>query len=107
MTDTTIRVGVVGAGANTRSMHIPKLKAIAGVEIVSVANRSRASSEQVAQEFGIPQVYDHWWELIAAPGRRTSAGASAGPQTLRCVIPNWVGTCQASRGVGHSASVAS
>lgn len=67
MTDTTIRVGVVGAGANTRSMHIPKLKAIAGVEIVSVANRSRASSAQVAQEFGIPQVYDHWWELIAAP----------------------------------------
>ena len=67
MTDNTIRVGVVGAGANTRSMHIPKLKAIPGVEIVSVCNRSRASSEQVAQEFGIPNVYDHWWELIAAP----------------------------------------
>ena len=67
MTDNTIRVGIVGAGANTRSMHIPKLKAIPGVEIVSVCNRSRASSEQVAQEFGIPNVYDYWWELIAAP----------------------------------------
>ena len=65
MTEQTIRVGVVGAGANTRLHHIPKLQAISGVEVVSVANRSRASSERVAQEFNIPQVYDHWWDLIA------------------------------------------
>ena len=38
----TIRVGVVGAGANTRLHHIPKLKKIDGVEIASVVNRSRA-----------------------------------------------------------------
>ncbi len=62
-----IRVGVVGAGANTTLMHIPKLQAIAGVEIVSVCNRSRQSSERVAAQFSIPNVYDHWWELIAAP----------------------------------------
>src|SRR5438128_5810008 len=67
MTENTIRVGVVGAGGNTKLMHIPKLKAIPGVEIVSVCNRSRASSERVAQEFGIPTIYDHWWEVIAAP----------------------------------------
>ena len=66
MTDQTIRVGVVGAGANTRLHHIPKLQAIPGVEVVSVANRSRESSERVAQEFKLPQVYDHWWDLIAA-----------------------------------------
>ena len=66
MPQKTIRVGVVGAGGNTVKMHIPKLQAIPGVEIVSVSNRSRASSERVAQQFGIPTVYDHWWELIAA-----------------------------------------
>jgi predicted dehydrogenase len=66
MTNETIRVGVVGAGANTKLHHIPKLQAIAGVEIVSVCNRSRESSERVAQEFNIPKVYDHWWELVAA-----------------------------------------
>jgi predicted dehydrogenase len=66
MTNETIRVGVVGAGANTRLHHIPKLQAISGVEVVSVCNRSRESSERVAQEFNIPQVYDHWWELIEA-----------------------------------------
>ncbi|MGE3778858.1 MAG: Gfo/Idh/MocA family protein, partial [Pirellulaceae bacterium] len=64
---TTIRVGVIGAGANTRLHHIPKLQRIAGVEVVSVCNRSRASSEQVARDFGISQVYDRWEDLIAAP----------------------------------------
>lgn len=66
MSNETIRIGVVGAGANTRLHHIPKLQAIAGVEVVSVCNRSRESSERVAQEFGIEQVYDHWWELVDA-----------------------------------------
>ena len=60
----TIRIGVVGAGANTRLHHIPKLKKIAGVEIAAVVNRTRASSERVAQEFGIPRVHDHWQALV-------------------------------------------
>jgi predicted dehydrogenase len=62
-----IRVGIVGAGTNTRARHIPGLRAIEGVEIVSVCNRNRASSEQVAQRFDIPKVYDSWQELVAAP----------------------------------------
>ncbi len=66
MNQDTIRIGIIGAGQNTKKMHIPGLKAIEGVEIVSVCNRSRASSERVAQEYNIPQVYDTWSELIAA-----------------------------------------
>ena len=62
----TVRVGVVGAGANTRGRHIPGLLAIEGVEVVSVCNRSLDSSERVAAHFGIPRVYRHWWELVAA-----------------------------------------
>ena len=64
----TIRIGVVGAGANTRLHHIPKLKKIGGVEIACVANRSRASSERVAQEFGIPRVHDHWQDVVNDSG---------------------------------------
>ena len=64
----TIRVGVVGAGGNTRLHHIPKLKKIEGVEIASVVNRSRESSERVAQEFGIERVHDTWQELVNDPG---------------------------------------
>ena len=64
----TLRIGIVGAGGNTRRHHIPKLKKIEGVEIVALANRSRASSERVAQEFGIARVHDHWQQLVNDPG---------------------------------------
>lgn len=67
MTVDTIRVGVIGAGANTRLHHIPKLRAQAGVEVVGVCNRSRESSSRVAAEFDIPRVYDHWTEAIEDP----------------------------------------
>jgi predicted dehydrogenase len=61
-----IRIGVVGAGNNTRKHHIPKLQAIDGVSVVSVANRSLDSSQNVAGQFGIPKVYEHWQELVNA-----------------------------------------
>jgi len=40
MTNQTIRVGFIGAGANTRLHHLPKLRAQAGVGPVAVAHRS-------------------------------------------------------------------
>lgn len=60
----TIRVGLIGAGANTRSKHIPGLKAQEDVEIIGVANRSRESGQKAADEFGIDRVYDNWLELL-------------------------------------------
>jgi predicted dehydrogenase len=66
MSASVIRVGVVGAGGNTRLRHIPGLQAIPGVEVVSVANRTRESSEQAARQFGIPKVYDTWRDLVEA-----------------------------------------
>ena len=65
-TDTRIRVGVVGAGGNTQDRHIPGLQEIDGVEVVSVANRTRESGQRVAERFGIARVYDRWEELVAA-----------------------------------------
>jgi predicted dehydrogenase len=63
-----LRVGVIGAGANTRLMHIPRLQAIDGVEIAAVCNRSRESSERVATEFGIPRVAGSVEEIFGDPG---------------------------------------
>lgn len=63
----SLRVGVVGAGGNTRLHHIPKLQAIDGVEVVSVANRSRESGQRVADQFGIDRVHDDWAGLLADP----------------------------------------
>lgn len=61
-----IRIGIVGAGANTRTMHIPCFQALEGVEITAVCNRSRASSEKVAAEFGIPITFDDWKKLVSS-----------------------------------------
>jgi predicted dehydrogenase len=67
MTERTIRVGFVGAGANTRRHHIPKLRAQPGVELVAVANRTKESSERVARELGIARVHADWRELVRTP----------------------------------------
>ena len=64
MVEDIIRIGYVGAGANTRLRHLPGFAAIDGVENVSVANRSRESSQRVADEFGLSTVYDSWIDLI-------------------------------------------
>jgi predicted dehydrogenase len=67
MKEKPIRIGIIGAGKNARMRHIPNLQAIEAVEIIAVCNRSRASSERVAEELNILKVYDKWWELVAAP----------------------------------------
>jgi len=67
MSDKAIRVGFIGAGANTRKHHLPKLKAQPGVELVAVANRSKESGEKVAREFGIGRVHASWQEIVNAP----------------------------------------
>ena len=66
MADETIRIGFVGAGANTRLRHIPGFKAMPGVELVSVANRSRESGQRIADEYGLQTVYEDWVDLIEA-----------------------------------------
>ena len=64
MASETIRVGIIGAGRNTKSRHIPGLQTIDGVEIIGVCNRSQESSQKVADEFGISKIYDHWKDVI-------------------------------------------
>ena len=67
MAQETVKVGIIGAGGNTRSKHIPGLQAIDDVEIVGVCNRSQESSQRVADAFGIPKTYDNWQDAIADP----------------------------------------
>ena len=67
MAQQTVKVGIIGAGGNTRSKHIPGLQAIEGVEIVGVCNRSQESSQRVADAFGIPKTYDNWQDAIGDP----------------------------------------
>ncbi|MFH1497766.1 MAG: Gfo/Idh/MocA family oxidoreductase [Verrucomicrobiota bacterium] len=62
-----LRIGFVGAGGNTRLRHLPGFAAISGVGLTAVANRSVASSEAVAREFGIGRVESDWRAIVDAP----------------------------------------
>jgi predicted dehydrogenase len=63
----TLRVGLIGAGANTRLRHIPGLRALPDVEIVAVCNRLQSSTVAAAREFGIPRTHERWEALVADP----------------------------------------
>jgi predicted dehydrogenase len=62
-----LRIGILGAGANTRLRHIPGLQASDGVEVVAVCNRSLESGQRVADEFGIPRVEREPDAVFSAP----------------------------------------
>ena len=61
----TIRVGIVGLGANTRLRHVPGLRACRDVEITGVCNRSEASTAKAASEMEIAKTFQRWQDLIA------------------------------------------
>jgi predicted dehydrogenase len=62
-----LRVGLIGAGANTRLRHVPGLRAVPQVEIVAVCNRRPESTRAAAREFGIPRTFDAWEDLVREP----------------------------------------
>src|ERR1017187_555331 len=62
-----IRIGLIGAGANTRLRHIPGLLAIDGVEIAAICNRRPESTQAIAREFKVPRPFETWEQLVADP----------------------------------------
>jgi len=58
------RIGVVGAGRTSRQRNIPNLLAIPEVELVAVCNARPETAHQVASEFGIAEVVDHWTSMV-------------------------------------------
>ena len=60
----TIRVGVIGFGANTRLRHAPGLLACPNVTLEAVCNRSLESAQKAAQEYNIAKVYESWQKVV-------------------------------------------
>src|SRR5215472_6819030 len=67
MAQSPLRIGLIGAGANTRSRHIPGLRALPDVEIVAVCNRRPESTAAAAREHGIPRMHERWEHLVGDP----------------------------------------
>lgn len=59
-----IRIGVIGAGTNTKLKHIPGFQSIDGVTVDVICNRSEASSRKAADEFGVGRIANNWQEVI-------------------------------------------
>ncbi|MQA91927.1 MAG: hypothetical protein GEU90_17185 [Gemmatimonas sp.] len=60
-----IRIGLIGAGENVRTVMIPGFRRLPECELLAVANTSLESSQRVAEEFGIPRAYPDWQELLS------------------------------------------
>lgn len=60
-----LRVGLIGAGGNTKLRHVPGLLALPDVDIVAVCNRRPESTAAVAREFNIPRTFEQWEALVA------------------------------------------
>ncbi len=62
-----IGVGIVGAGGIARARHVPGFRALTGVELVGIANRTPESTARAAAELGIPRAFPDWEALVADP----------------------------------------
>lgn len=65
--NTPLRVGIIGAGGNTRSRHLPGLLEITGVTVPVLCNRTEASGRKVASAFGVPNVVTDWRAVVEDP----------------------------------------
>ena len=63
----TIRIGIIGAGKVVQGRHIPRLKAIPGVEMGLVWKRSLEEGEALANEHGFTRAVADWREIIDSP----------------------------------------
>ena len=60
-----LRVGVIGTGFG-RQVQIPAFAAHPRARVVAVASAMPGKAAQVAAEFGIPQAFDEWRDLVRA-----------------------------------------
>jgi predicted dehydrogenase len=65
MAQKPLRVGLIGAGANTRKRHLPGFQALPDVQVVAVCNRRPSSTAAVAREYNIPRTYARWEDIVA------------------------------------------
>lgn len=63
---TDYRIGLIGSGFIMKECHLPAYME-AGYRVVGIASRTKAKAEALAEEFGIPVVYDSVQQLLDDP----------------------------------------
>lgn len=61
-----INVAVVGSGF-MGAAHIDGLRRVPGVNVVAISSIDRPRAQELAEQFGIPHVYDDWRDILSNP----------------------------------------
>ncbi|MCA8992300.1 MAG: Gfo/Idh/MocA family oxidoreductase [Planctomycetaceae bacterium] len=67
MSNTPIRIGVIGAGGIAAKLHLPELCDVAHVEVAALAGRSQSRLETLCRKFSVPRWTHSYEEVIADP----------------------------------------
>lgn len=67
MSESTLRVAVLGAGAWAESAHIPGWQRDPRAEVVAICDPVRERAEGFARKFDIPEASDDWQALVGRP----------------------------------------
>ncbi|HDN84679.1 MAG TPA: Gfo/Idh/MocA family oxidoreductase [Candidatus Aerophobetes bacterium] len=59
-----VRFGIIGAGTIAIEGHIPAIKDTPGAELVAICRRNREKAKKLAEEFGVPEVYYDYRDLV-------------------------------------------
>ncbi|MCD6231421.1 Gfo/Idh/MocA family oxidoreductase, partial [Candidatus Aerophobetes bacterium] len=59
-----VRFGIIGAGTIAIEGHIPAIKDTSGAELVAICRRNREKAKKLAEEFGVPEVYYDYRDLV-------------------------------------------
>ena len=62
--DGKVRVGVIGTSYFTQMLHLKSLESHPRAEISAICGRNRDRAEELAVEYGIPQVFTDYREMI-------------------------------------------
>jgi myo-inositol 2-dehydrogenase/D-chiro-inositol 1-dehydrogenase len=61
-----VRLGIVGCGGVTRSLHLPALRRVAGIEVSALADTDGAALERAGEQAGVSRRYADYRELMAS-----------------------------------------
>ena len=64
MTESKLRVGIIGAGFIAAMTHIPELRATGRAEVIAIARRNPERLALVQRELNVPEAYTDWREML-------------------------------------------
>ena len=67
MSNSSLGIGIVGAGDIVRTRHMPNLAEVDDIAVVAVTNRRRETAEAFASDYDVPNVLDNWRDVVEHP----------------------------------------